>query len=187
MTSIPELGISASPIYETMVTAYGDPLVPTGPPALQPYQPVYQPSFPPAYPAQQSYGYMSSSAQDVLSRFWDGTFGGENMVAIVLVGGSAAEQIRRCFGQAAVTGAPATYAAPVWGQGQAYQTPDAYQAYQWWQAQTQYQAQPPAVEQVWPAPVAALPAAGEDEERRERGENRLTGRLAAAMRELRGR
>jgi hypothetical protein len=177
MTSMPDLNITGSPIYEDLVAMSGDPYQP---PAYQlpdvygggyvEATPASTGSFP--MPAAGQTAFAMQAAPEALVQ-WLGQFlGTGNWFAVLIFGGGAADQFQRGM-------APAHYQEPGYSGYDAasqYSPEQIYQAYQWYAAQQQAQAAleartpaalPPAPE-AYPAPTqyiqpqqqppAALPA-----------------------------
>lgn len=98
MTSTPDLNISGSPIYESLVATSGDPYQP---PAYQLPALVQPPDAPGAgYGGQYGaeYGAAAHDSPAMLSQFLSRIFGdGQNWVAVVVFGGPMADQLRRQF------------------------------------------------------------------------------------------
>ena len=165
MTSMPDLNITGSPIYEDLVAITGDPyqppayqlpdvygggLVAAPPPAL--------PDTTGSFPAIPSAVSMQAAPEAVTQ--WLGQFlghGNGNWFAVLVFGGAAAEQFRHMspaaqFPQYQQYQPAGNSGYDAWTQ---YTPEQMYQAYQWYAAQQQAQA---ALEARTPA---ALPAAPE--------------------------
>jgi hypothetical protein len=157
MTSMPDLNITGSPIYEDLVAVSGDPYQP---PAFQ-LPDVYGGGYVEAMPA--SAGSLSApaagptafamqAAPEALVQ-WLGQFlGTGNWFAVLIFGGGAADQFQRAM-------APAQYQEPGYSGYDAasqYSPEQIYQAYQWYAAQQQAQA---ALEARTPAALPPAPEA----------------------------
>jgi hypothetical protein len=166
MTSMPDLNITGSPIYEDLVAVSGDPYQP---PAYQ-LPDVYGGRYAEAtsasagsfaMPAAGPTAFAMQAAPEALVQ-WLGQFlGTGNWFAVLIFGGAAAEQFQRGV-------APTHYQEPGYSGYDAasqYSPDQIYQAYQWYAQQQQAQAAletripaalPPAPE-VYPAPSPYLP------------------------------
>lgn len=160
MTSMPDLNITGSPIYEDLVAVSGDPYQP---PAYQlpdvyaggymAVPPHASPDTSGSYPAIPNAVSMQAAPEAVTQ--WLGQFlGNGNWFAVLVFGGAAADQFQRMSQPAQYHQyQPAGYSGyDSWTQ---YSPEQMYQAYQWYAAQQQAQA---ALEARAPA---ALPAAPE--------------------------
>lgn len=164
MTSMPDLNITGSPIYEDLVAVTGDPYQP---PAYQlpdvyggglvAAPPQALPDTTGSFPAIPSAVSMQA-APEALTQ-WLGQFlghGNGNWFAVLVFGGAAADQFQRMspaaqFQQYQQYQPAGNYGYDSWTQ---YTPEQMYQAYQWYAAQQQAQA---ALEARAPAALPAAP------------------------------
>jgi hypothetical protein len=161
MTSMPDLNITGSPIYEDLVALSGDPYQPPGYQLPDVYGGGLVAAPPQSLPADTSGSFpvipnaVSMQAAPEAVTQWLGQFlGTGNWFAVLVFGGAAADQFQHVSQTAQFPQyQPAGYSGyDAWTQ---YTPEQMYQAYQWYAAQQQAQA---ALEARAPA---ALPAAPE--------------------------
>jgi hypothetical protein len=155
-SSLPDLNIAKTPIYESLVAARGDPYQ-VDRPAGGWWQPGVTTDF--------------GAANDILGRLLaQGGSDGQGWVAVVLVGGSAAVQLSQQLAQGTMVGLPGPFASgynplAAYQALQAVQTMQAMQALQnqgrpWWQPEPPYAvAAQLALPPGGPSPMAAPPPA----------------------------
>jgi hypothetical protein len=162
MTSMPDLNITGSPIYEDLVAVSGDPYQPPSYQLPDVYGGGYVEAPPPATPVANpgaAFGLPGlaptaiamNAAPEALTQFLGQFLGNGNWFAVLIFGGGAAEQFQRMYQQP-------QYQQPAYSGYDAasqYSPEQIYQAYQWYAAQQQAQA---ALEARTPA---ALPPAPE--------------------------